>query len=88
MRESYADALEIEEADERLSAEQARLELRNALSDLTPEQRRALELRVVDDLRFAEIAETMSTTEPTARMRVMRALRSVRAVMSGGEASP
>jgi DNA-directed RNA polymerase specialized sigma24 family protein len=41
-------------------------------------------LRVIADLRFAEIAEQMSTTEPTARMRVMRALRAMRAVMSGG----
>ena len=59
--------------------------MRNALGDLTPDQRQALELRVIDDLRFAEIAEQMSTTEPTARMRVMRALRAMRAVMSGGE---
>ena len=59
-----------------------------ALGDLTPEQRRALELRVIEDLRFAEIAEQMSTTEPTARMRVMRALRAMRAVMSGGEVTP
>jgi RNA polymerase sigma factor (sigma-70 family) len=88
MQESYASAIEIEDADERLSAEQARQELRTALGDLTPEQRRALELRVIEDLRFAEIAEQMSTTEPTARMRVMRALRAMRAVMSGGEVSP
>src|SRR6185312_11627972 len=46
MPESYAEALEIEDADERLSAEQARKELRNALGDLSPDQRRALELRV------------------------------------------
>ena len=39
---------------------------------------------MIEDLRFAEIAEQMSTTEPTARMRVMRALRAMRAVMSGG----
>ena len=88
MQETYASAIEIDDADERLSAEQARLELRNALGDLTPDQRRALELRVIDDLRFAEVAEQMSTTEPTARMRVMRALRAMRAVMSGGEVSP
>ena len=61
MQETYASAFEIEDADERLSAEQARRELRNALGDLTPEQRRALELRVIDDLRFAEVAATMST---------------------------
>lgn len=88
MQETYAPALEIDEADERLSAEQSRRELRNALGDLTPEQRRALELRVLDDLRFAEVAATMSTTEPTARMRVMRALRIMRSVMNGGEVSP
>ena len=88
MQETYASAIEIEDIDERLSAEQARCELVNALGDLSPDQRRALELRVIDDLRFAEIAETMSTTEPTARMRVMRALRAMRAVMPGGEVSP
>jgi RNA polymerase sigma factor (sigma-70 family) len=88
MPQSYAGALEIEEADDRLSAEQARLELRNALGDLSAEQRRALELRVVEDLRFAEIAEQMSTSEPTARMRVMRALRSLRSDMDGGEVTP
>src|SRR6476646_5657751 len=88
MQETYASAIEIEDADERLSAEQAGRELRNALGDLTPEQRRALELRVIQDLRFAEVAEQMSTTEPTARMRVMRALRAMRAVMSGGGVSP
>jgi RNA polymerase sigma-70 factor, ECF subfamily len=88
MQETYSSAFEAEDADERLSAEQARLELSNALGDLTADQRRALELRVLDDLRFAEVAATMSTTEPTARMRVMRALRSIRSVMHGGEVSP
>lgn len=88
MPPTYAGAIEIEDADERLSAEQARRELRNALGDLSSDQRRALELRVIDDLRFAEIAEEMASTEPTARMRVMRALRVMRAVMGGGEVAP
>ena len=88
MQETYASAVDIEDADERLSAEQSRRELRNALGDLTPEQRRALELRVIDDLRFAEIAAQMATTEPTARMRVMRALRAMRTVMGGGATTP
>ena len=88
MPQTYAGAIEIEEADDRLSAEQARRELRNALGDLSAEQRRALELRVLDDLRFAEIAEQMSTSEPTARMRVMRALRALRSGMDGGEVTP
>jgi RNA polymerase sigma factor (sigma-70 family) len=88
MQQSFAFALEIDDADERLSAEQARRELRNALGDLSADQRRALELRVIGDLRFAEVAATMSTTEPTARMRVMRALKALRTVLSGGEVSP
>jgi RNA polymerase sigma-70 factor (ECF subfamily) len=88
MQQTYAAAIEIEDADDRLAAEQARRELRNALGDLTAEQRRALELRVIEDLRFSEIAAQMSTTEPTARMRVMRALRAMRAVMGEGEVVP
>jgi RNA polymerase sigma factor (sigma-70 family) len=88
MQETYLHAIEIDDADDRLSAEQASRDLRNALRDLTADQRRALELRVLDDLRFAEVAATMSTTEPTARMRVMRALRTMRSVMNGGEVSP
>jgi RNA polymerase sigma factor (sigma-70 family) len=88
MQETYSSALEIDAADERLSAEQARRELRHALGDLTVDQRRALELRVIGDMRFSEVAARMSTTEPTARMRVMRALRTMRTGMSGGEVSP
>ena len=88
MQQTYASAIEIEDADDRLSAEQARRELRNALGDLTADQRRALELRVIDDLHFSEVAAQMSTTEPTARMRVMRALRAMRAVMGGGAPTP
>jgi RNA polymerase sigma factor (sigma-70 family) len=88
MLETYSAALEIDAADDRLSAEQARRELRSALGDLTADQRRALELRVIGDMRFSEVAASMSTTEPTARMRVMRALRTMRTVMSGGEVSP
>jgi RNA polymerase sigma factor (sigma-70 family) len=88
MQLTYASAIEIEDADDRLAAEQARRELQNALGDLTADQRRALQLRVIDDLRFSEIAAQMSTTEPTARMRVMRALRAMRAVMSRGEVVP
>jgi RNA polymerase sigma-70 factor (ECF subfamily) len=88
MQQTYAGASEIDDADDRLAAEQARRELRNALGDLTAEQRRALELRVIEDLRFSEIAAQMSTTEPTARMRVMRALRAMRAIMGEGGVVP
>jgi RNA polymerase sigma-70 factor (ECF subfamily) len=87
MRETYAEAVEIEAAHERLAAEQARRDLQAALAELSSEQRRALELRVIGDLRFSEIAASMATSEPTARMRVMRALRSLRAVL-GGEVTP
>lgn len=88
MPQTYAAAIEIDDADDRLSAEQARRELHSALGDLSPAQRRALELRVIEDLRFAEIAEEMATSEPTARMRVMRALRVMRAGMGGKEVAP
>jgi DNA-directed RNA polymerase specialized sigma24 family protein len=41
-------------------------------------QRRALELRVVDELAYAEIGELLSITPEGARTRVFRALDSLR----------
>jgi RNA polymerase sigma-70 factor (ECF subfamily) len=46
-----------------------------ALGELPVEQREALRLRVVEELPYAEVAERMNVTEPTARARVSRGLR-------------
>ena len=56
-----------------------RLSLRNALGaalgDLPDHERRALELRVVDDLPYEAVAARLSIRPAAARLRVSRALR-------------
>jgi RNA polymerase sigma factor (sigma-70 family) len=49
------------------------------LDGLPEEQRRALELRVLEDLDYAEIAERLDLTPEGARTRVFRALGTLRA---------
>lgn len=49
--------------------------LGRALSRLPRDQRRALELRVVDELSYGEVARRLSIRPEAARLRVSRALR-------------
>ena len=56
----------------RVSPRQA---LARALRRLPREQRRAVELRVLDDLSYGEVAERLSIRPEAARLRVSRALR-------------
>jgi RNA polymerase sigma-70 factor (ECF subfamily) len=58
--------------DERLSPS---AELARALADLPEHERRALELRVVDELPYEAVAETLEIRPAAARLRVSRALR-------------
>jgi RNA polymerase sigma-70 factor (ECF subfamily) len=44
------------------------------LSRLRPDQRRAVELRVVEDLPYSEVAQQLGVSEKAARMRLARAL--------------
>jgi RNA polymerase sigma factor (sigma-70 family) len=47
----------------------------DAYSTLPPEQREALQLRVVDQHAYRDVAATLGVSEETARARVSRALR-------------
>jgi RNA polymerase sigma factor (sigma-70 family) len=47
------------------------------LEKLSGEQRDALQLRVVDELPYGEVARRLGITEPTARARVSRGLRAL-----------
>jgi RNA polymerase sigma factor (sigma-70 family) len=47
------------------------------LMKLSEKQRRAIELRIVEELPYPEVARRLGTTEPTARARVSRALRAL-----------
>jgi RNA polymerase sigma-70 factor (ECF subfamily) len=73
--------------DARIAAESLASELEQALGDLTPELRQALELRVVGGLSYRDVAAAVGTSEANVRMRVTRALRSLRiSPHQGGEA--
>jgi RNA polymerase sigma-70 factor, ECF subfamily len=58
-------------------------ELARALEGLSPEQRRALELRIVGDLDFGAVCSELGISESAARMRVMRALHVLRSRLKG-----
>jgi len=52
-----------------------RAELKSALTHLNRDQREALDLRVIRELSYPEIAERLSISEATVRARVSRGLR-------------
>lgn len=72
-------------ADELVEAElireaglgELRRELAGALESLSPDTRQALQLRVVQELPFADVARRLAITEATARARVSRGLRAL-----------
>jgi len=75
---------EIERIEAMVGSEQQRPRLDDALTQLPADQRRAVELRVVDDLEYAEVAAAMEVTEQVARARVSRGLRA----LAGGVFDP
>lgn len=72
-----------EEAEELADAQGLAPALEEALASLPEHERAALDLRVVEELRFDEIAERLAVASPAARMRVTRALRALRARLAG-----
>ncbi len=79
-------AEEYEAVDERLGADAMRPALREAVRSLPSEQRRALELRVVDQLEYEEVARRLDCSINAARLRVSRALRSLTLKLDGDAA--
>jgi RNA polymerase sigma factor (sigma-70 family) len=61
-----------DEVEERLSP---RRSLSRALAELPEHERDALELRIVDELPYEEVAERLEIRPAAARLRVSRALR-------------
>lgn len=66
--------------------EEPDLDVRDALASLPARDRRVLELRVVDELPYDEIAERLQIAPAAARMRVHRALRLLGARLKGSAA--
>lgn len=75
-----------DEAEARAQAAALAGELARTMDGLTPQQRQAIELRVVRDLDFGVVCSELGISEPAARMRVSRALQIMRSRMQGGAA--
>ena len=71
-----------DDIDARLSPSAA---LSAALAALGAGERDAVELRVIDELSYDEIARRLEIQPAAARLRVSRALRRLRTALAGGE---
>lgn len=65
---------------------QLRASVAQALGEISEDQRRALQLRVVEEREYSDIAGELGVSEQVARSRVSRALGSMRDVL--GDAMP
>jgi RNA polymerase sigma factor (sigma-70 family) len=71
--------------DDRIAARALRPALQSAVAGLPAEQQRALELRVVQQLPYEEVAGRLDCSINAARLRVSRALRSLTTQLEGAE---
>lgn len=69
--------------DERDRAARLEPTLATALDSLPETQRRALELRVVDELPYERVAASLGCSQTAARIRVVRALGSLSRLLKG-----
>ena len=82
---AFAESEEYEAVDERLQAGALAPALRDAVGALPSDQRLALELRVVEQLDYDEVAGRLGITVNAARLRVSRALRALTLQMQGAQ---
>ncbi len=80
---AFAESDEYEQVDERMEAARLRPALRVAVGALPVEQRRALELRVVQQLSYDEVAGRLGCSQNAARLKVSRALKALTLQMRG-----
>lgn len=80
-----ASADEYELVDDRLAAHALRGRLGEAVSALPSDQQAALELRVVQQLDYEEVAGRLGCSQNAARLRVSRALRRLSVELEGAQ---
>lgn len=68
---------------ERLMVEELGDEIRRSLQQLPRDQRSAVELRVIDELPYDEVARHLDCSVEAARVRVLRGLRALHADLEG-----
>jgi RNA polymerase sigma-70 factor (ECF subfamily) len=81
--QARAVELDVDAIAARIDARQMREILNAALRDLPAGQRHAVELRIVRELDYDEVARELGTTAVAARIRVMRALKSLANAVRG-----
>lgn len=87
MPRTTAESEEYERAEDRIEAALLGPRLHDAVGALPAEQRRALELRVLEQLSYDEVAGRLGCSQNAARLRVSRALRTL-TVRLGDLAAP
>jgi RNA polymerase sigma-70 factor (ECF subfamily) len=80
---ALAEGDEYEAVEERVAARSLAPALAAAVRLLPPDQRAALELRVVEQLDYDEVAGRLGISQNAARLRVSRALRSLTVELQG-----
>jgi RNA polymerase sigma factor (sigma-70 family) len=80
---AFAESDDYEAVDERIAARSLLPALAAAVRLLPPDQRRALELRVVQQLDYEEVAGRLGCSQNAARLRVSRALRALTVQLQG-----
>jgi RNA polymerase sigma-70 factor (ECF subfamily) len=83
---AFAECEDYERVDERDEAVTLAPRLRRAIRALPSEQRRALQLRVIHQLPYEEVAGRLGCSQNAARLRVSRALRALTSQVGGAEA--
>ena len=82
---AFADCEDYDRVDERIAATALGPALHVAVQELPVPQRRALELRVVQQLSYDEVAGQLGCSQNAARLRVSRALRTLTLALGGAE---
>lgn len=71
------DREELERVEELASLADARAAIQTAIANLSADHRQALELRIVRELPYPEVAQALGVSEQTARARVSRGLKAL-----------
>ena len=83
---AFAECEDYERVDERITAHAMGPALRLAMRALPKDQRRALELRIIEQLDYEEVAGRLGCSQNAARLRVSRGLRALTLSIRGAEA--
>lgn len=79
------DDEEIQRIEDLAQTQALRAAVAEALTDLSPQQRTAIDLRVVGELSYEEVAREMQVSQEVARANVSRGLRRLRGIVESRE---